>query len=62
MPDWLATLNENAEVMLASVMLIVVLFLIGRVGRASQPVALALALAPVALLLALNKAILPAMM
>jgi hypothetical protein len=60
MPDWYVALEPSVASLFASVLLIVVIFLIARVGKVSQPTALALALAPMALVLAFDKAILPA--
>jgi hypothetical protein len=60
MPDWFVVVQQNAAWLFASVLLIIVMFLIARVGKVSQPLALALALAPMAFVLALDKAIVPA--
>jgi hypothetical protein len=62
MPLWYVQLQHDAALLFTSVLLILVVFLIARVGRASQPTALVLALMPVALVLALDKAILPAVL
>jgi hypothetical protein len=62
MPDWYVMLQGEAASLFASVLLIVVVFLIARVGKLSQPTALALALSPMAFVLAFDKAILPALM
>jgi hypothetical protein len=59
MPEWYVTLQQHTAVLFASVLLIVVVFLIARIGKLSQPTALALALSPMAFVLVLNKAILP---
>ncbi len=48
------TLNAEASVRLASVILIVAFFLIARIARQNQARALVFALSPMALLLALN--------
>ncbi|MDB5538608.1 MAG: hypothetical protein JWQ89_335 [Devosia sp.] len=55
MPSWFPLLQQNATILLASVLLIIVLFLIARVARLSQPLALALALTPTACAVALNQ-------
>ena len=62
MPDWFVLLQGEAARLFASVLLITVVFLIARIGKASQPTALALALSPMAFVLAFDKAILPALM
>jgi hypothetical protein len=59
MPDWYVTLQEHATVLFASVLLVMVVFLIARIGKISQPTALALALSPVLFALAFDKASLP---
>ena len=56
----LALLQTAAGVLFASVLLIVSLFLIARIARVRQPMALVLALSPMAVLLAMDVAILPA--
>ena len=61
MPGWYEPLHSYTGALFASVVLIVVVFLIARIGRLSQPTALALALAPMLLALALDQAILPAL-
>lgn len=58
--ETLALLQSAAGVLFASVLLIVTVFLIARVARVRQPMALILALAPMAVLLAVEAAILPA--
>lgn len=60
MDAWFPVLQQHAAVLFASVLLIVSLFLIARVARVRQPLALALALAPMAFALAFDQAILPA--
>ncbi len=60
MESWLPLLQQHAAVLFASVILIVSLFLIARVARVRQPLALALALAPMAFALAFDQAIVPA--
>ncbi len=62
MPDWYVTLQSEAAVLFASVLLIIVVFLIARIGKVSQPTALALALSPMAFALAFDRAILPALL
>ena len=62
MPDWYAALQVGAASLFASVLLIVVVFLIARISKVSQPTALALALAPMAFALAFDRAILPALL
>ena len=62
MPDWYVALQNEVAVLFASVLLIAVVFLIARIGKVSQPTALALALSPMAFALALDKAILPALL
>lgn len=47
-------LQQNAGMLFASVLLIVAIFLIGRVARLSQGLALALALTPMAYAVALD--------
>ena len=59
-PIVLAALYQHSAALFASVLLIVVFFLIGRVARLSQPVAMALALAPALLVLAVDHFMLPA--
>lgn len=58
--ETLMQIQGSAAVLFASVLLIVSLFLIARVARVRQPMALALALIPMALALAADGAILPA--
>ena len=60
MPVWYEPVQSYAGALFASVLLITVVFLIARIGKLSQPTALALALAPMAFVLAFDKAILPA--
>lgn len=62
MPVWYEPVQSYAGALFASVLLITVVFLIARIGKLSQPTALALALAPMAFVLAFDKAILPAFM
>jgi hypothetical protein len=62
MPVWYEPVQIYAGSLFASVLLITVLFLIARVAKVSQPTALALALAPMAFVLAFDQAILPAFM
>ena len=62
MPEWYEAVQTYAGGLFASVLLIVVVFLIARIGKVSQPTALALALAPMAFVLAFDKAILPAIL
>lgn len=62
MPAWYDAVQLYAANLFASVILIAVVFLIARIGKASQPTALALALSPMAFVLALDKAILPALL
>lgn len=54
MSSWLPLLQQNAAILFATVLMIAVLFLIARVARLSQPMALALALTPMAYAVALN--------
>jgi hypothetical protein len=56
-PLVLSSLQHGAAVLLASVILITVIFLIARVARVRQTLALALALSPMAVLLALDKVV-----
>lgn len=58
MISWLPVLQQEAAVLFASVLLIVAIFLIARVARLSQPLALALALTPMAYALAFDRAVL----
>jgi len=60
MPVWYEAVHSYAGTLFAAVLLIAVLFLIARIARVSQPTALALALAPMAFVLAFDQAILPA--
>jgi len=62
MPEWYDAVQSCTGALYASVVLITVIFLIARIGKASQPTALALALAPTVLVVALNQAILPAIL
>ena len=62
MPDWYEALHVYTGGLFASVVLITVVFLIARIGKVSQPTALALALSPMAFALALDHAILPALL
>lgn len=62
MPVWYEPVQSFSGALFASVLLITVVFLIARIGKLSQPTALALALAPMALVLAFDQAILPAFM
>lgn len=62
MPVWYEPVQSFSGALFASVLLIAVVFLIARIGKLSQPTALALALAPMAFVLAFDKAILPALM
>ncbi len=62
MPVWYEPVQIYAGSLFASVLLITVLFLIARIAKVSQPTALALALAPMAFVLAFDQAILPAFM
>jgi len=62
MPEWYEALQSYTGALYASVVLITVIFLIARIGKVSQPSALALALAPMAFALAFDKAILPAIL
>lgn len=62
MPEWYEAVQSYTGALFASVLLITVVFLIARIGKLSQPTALALALAPMAFVLALDKAILPAIL
>jgi len=59
MSNWYVTLQEHTTVLFASVLLIVVVFLIARIGKVSQPTAIALALSPMLFALAFDKSILP---
>jgi len=61
MPYWYEAVQTYTGALFASVLLITVVFLIARIGKVSQPTALALALAPMAFALAFNEAILPAL-
>lgn len=58
MSSWLPLLQQNAAMLFASVLMIVVLFLIARVARLSQPLALALALTPMAYAVAVERSML----
>jgi hypothetical protein len=62
MPDWYEAAYSYTGALYASVLLITVIFLIARIGKVSQPTALALALSPMAFALAFDKAILPALL
>jgi hypothetical protein len=62
MPEWYDAVHSYAGTLYASVLLITVIFLIARIGKVSQPTALALALSPMAFALAFDKAILPAIL
>lgn len=62
MPVWYEPVQIYVGSLFASVLLITVLFLIARIARVRQPTALALALAPMAFVLAFDQAILPAFM
>lgn len=62
MPVWYEAVQSYAGTLFAAVLLIAVLFLIARIARVSQPTALALALAPMAFVLAFDQAILPALL
>jgi len=62
MPDWYDAVHSYTGALYASVLLITVIFLIARIGKVSQPTALALALSPMAFALALDRAILPALL
>ena len=62
MPDWYEAVQTYTGALFASVLLITAVFLIARIGKVSQPTALALALAPMAFVLAFDKAILPALL
>ena len=53
-------MQASAAMLFASVLLIVTMFLIARVARVRAPAALALALTPMALVLAMDVAVLPA--
>lgn len=53
-------LQHGVALLVGSVLLIVAIFLIARIAQLSQPLALALALSPMAFALALDGAILPA--
>lgn len=54
-PIFLAALYSNAATLFASVLLIVVIFLIGRVARLSQPLAITLAMLPALVLFAMDR-------
>lgn len=56
-PNVLISLQQSAAVLFASVLLITVVFLIARIARVRQTLALALALSPMLVVLALDKAI-----
>ena len=62
MLDWYDAVHSYTGALYASVLLITVIFLIARIGKVSQPTALALALSPMAFALALDRAILPALL
>ena len=62
MPYWYEAVHSYTGALFASVLLIVVVFLIARIGKVSQPTALALALSPMAFVLAFDQAILPALL
>jgi len=62
MPDWYDAVHSYTGALYASVLLITVIFLIARIVKVSQPTALALALSPMAFALALDRAILPAIL
>ena len=62
MPEFLMALQPHAGALFGSVLLIVVVFLIARLARLRQPLALALALSPMYFALALDGAILPALL
>jgi len=62
MPAWYEAVHTYTAGLFASVLLITVVFLIARIGKVSQPTALALALAPMAFVLAFDRAILPALL
>ncbi len=62
MSHLLVALQPHAAELFASVLLIVVIFLIARIARLRQPLALALALSPMYFALALDAAILPALL
>ena len=62
MSEWYEAVHTYTEALFASVLLITVVFLIARIGKVSQPTALALALAPMAFALAFDQAILPAIL
>ena len=54
--NWLPPLQQGPAIVFAALLMIVVIFLIARVARLSQPLALALALTPpMALALALER-------
>jgi hypothetical protein len=53
MPFWYEPVHDYSAALFASVLLIAVVFLIARIGRLSQPTALALALSPMLVALAL---------
>lgn len=52
--------QHSVALLFGSVLLITAIFLIARIARLSQPLALAIALSPMAFALALDAAILPA--
>lgn len=55
---WLPPLQQSAAIVAVSLLFIVVIFLIGRVARLSQPLALAVALTPpMALVVAFERAV-----
>ena len=53
--------QHSVALLFGSVLLITAIFLIARIARLSQPLALAIALSPMAFALAFDGAILPAM-
>ena len=54
--SWLPTLQQGPAIVFTALLLIVVIFLIARVARLSQPLALAMALTPpMALVIALER-------
>lgn len=59
-PTIVTQMQAHAAMLFASVLLIVTMFLIARVARVRATAALALALAPMALVLAMDVAVLPA--
>ncbi|WP_417308048.1 hypothetical protein [Devosia sp.] len=61
MSGLLASLQHDAGALLGAVLIIVAMFLIARVLRLSQTQALTLALTPMAVALAFDRAILPAL-